>query len=104
MVLKVVDHCFVIILIAASPKAEQNRCSLSGALTMVRAMEALPEAVKPEETFIYLTDQIVRCLTLSRAGFFGAPVGRGGGGGGAQSTPLVKTLFPFSESTQVNFF
>ena len=42
-------------------------------------------------------------LTLSRAGFFGAPVGRGGGGG-AQSAPLVKTLFPFSESTQVKFF
>ena len=39
-------------------------------------------------------------LTLSRAGFFGAPAGRGGGGGGHK----VKTLFPFSESTQVKFF
>ena len=28
----------------------------------------------------------------------------GQGGGGAQSAPLVKTLFPFSESTQVKFF
>ena len=40
-------------------------------------------------------------LTLSRAGFFGAPVGRGGGG---TKCPLVKTLFPVSESTQVKFF
>ena len=43
-------------------------------------------------------------LTLSRAGFFGAPAGKGRGGG-AQSAPPppVKTLFPFSESTQVKF-
>ena len=44
-------------------------------------------------------------LTLSRAGFFASSGGQGGGGG-AQSAPLplVKTLFPFSESTQVKFF
>ena len=43
-------------------------------------------------------------LTLSRAGFFGAPVGQGGGGGGHKVPTLVKTLFPFSESTQVKIF
>ena len=43
-------------------------------------------------------------LTLSRAGFFGAPVGRGGGGHKVPPPPLVKTPFPFSKSTQAKFF
>ena len=58
-------------------------------------------AKTPREANLYANWCVRKGLTLSRAGFFGAPVGRGGG---AQSAPLVKTLFPFSESTQVKFF
>ena len=55
-----------------------------------------------EMSLRHLNEAAEETLTLSRAGFFGAPVGRGGGGG--TKCPLVKTLFPFSESTQVKFF
>ena len=40
-------------------------------------------------------------LTLSKPGFFWAPKTKGGGG---TLCPLAKTLLPFSESIQVNFF
>ena len=49
---------------------------------------------------VFFTDNMFDTLTLSRAGFFGAPAGRGGG---HKVPPLVKTWFPFSESTQVKF-
>ena len=39
-------------------------------------------------------------LTLSKPGFFWAPKTKGG----AHCAPLAKTLLPFSESIQVNFF
>ena len=44
------------------------------------------------------------CVNPIQGRLFWSSGGQGGGGGGAQSAPLVKTLFPFSESTQVKFF
>ena len=44
----------------------------------------------------------IAALTLSKPGFFWAPKTKGGGGG--TLCPLAKTLLPFSESIQVNFF